>query len=335
MADSPVDFIPVSDPLFRDPPLEYRLELPVLGLRTRFETNSRYVREGIEETFGLWRGLSGVDSGHPADVLRVQVVVYQAGEGPDRHAPVRHLCPDPIRTLAHSPGSLAVVDPTRRDAVAYVSTALAADREHFRRAFLEAIVFALATNFDRHPIHAAAIGHAECAVLLAGPSGAGKSTLAYLAHCAGLGVLSEDIVWVQLEPRFRLWGSSRRIHLLPEALRFFPGLEGTAIMVELNGQPKMAVDLVPPDGVRPFAADRAVVCLLEPGHGAPVLERIDPAPLRKGLERELTTGFDRQPWRLDATIGALTGGGGWRLRLSADPREALGCLRRMLETHSG
>jgi hypothetical protein len=332
MPETPVDFVPVTDPLFRDPPLDHHLELPILGLTTRFETNSRYVLDVIEECFGMWRELPGAEGRGPTEALRVGIIVHHGSEGSAGHAPVRHRCPDPVRMLAHSPGSLAVVDPTRREAVAYVSTELVADREHFRREFLEAIVFSLVTPFDRHPIHAAAIGHDACAVLLAGPSGAGKSTLAYLAHRAGLGVLSEDIVWVQLQPRFRLWGSPRRVHLLPTALGLFPDLDRAGIRVEIGGRAKIAVDLVQQPGTRQFTAERAVVCLLQPGGGPPQLERIAASALRTGLRRELATGFDRQGWRLDATIEALTQHGGWRLELSPDPREALDCLRRMLES---
>lgn len=324
-----VDFLPVPDPLLRDPALEFTVELPVVGIATRFETNSRYVREVIEEAFGVWRGAPGAPGGGSL-VLRVRLVVYAGGEGIEPGAPIRHICPDPSRVLVHSPGGLAVVDPERREAVAYVSTALAGDRVHFRREFLETIVLALVTHFDRHPIHAAAIGR-ERTVLLAGPSGSGKSTLAYLAHQAGLGVLSEEIVWVQQEPGFRLWGLPRRAHLLPEAAEFFPELRDPDAIVETTSQGKIAVDLTGEGGVRRFTTDDATVCLLHRGPGPPRLERLAPEIVAEALRRELAAGFDRHPGRLEPSIAALTKGGGWWLKLSEDPREALPFLRQMLE----
>jgi len=324
----PVDFIPVTDPLMRDPRLDFVVELPVLGIATRFETNSGYVREVVEEAFGLWRGLAPAADTATAEPLRVRLVVFEAEEGVETGAVIRHLCPDPVRVLVHSPGSLAVVDPARREAVAYVSTALAADRAHFRREFLEAVALALITHFDRHPVHAAAIGR-DRAVLLAGPSGSGKSTLACLAHAAGLGVLSEDIVWVQLEPRFRLWGKPDRLHLLPETAALFRTLVARGAPVTVNGQRKIAIAIEP--GNARFAADDAVVCLLERGAGQPALARLTSEQVQDALGRDPAAGFDRLAHRLPAAIDALSRHGGWRLRLSQDPREALPLLRRMVD----
>jgi hypothetical protein len=302
--------------------------LPVLGIPTRFETNSGYVGDVVEEAFGLWRGPTDPGEAAAADPLRVRLVVYQADEGVASGAVIRHLCPDPARVLVHSPGSLAVVDPERREAVAYVSTGLASDRDHFRREFLEAVTLALVTHFDRHPVHAAAIGR-DCAVLLAGPSGSGKSTLACLAHAAGLGVLSDDIVWVQLEPRFRLWGRPERLHLLPEAATFFPELADRGAVVDRNGQRKIAIAIA--DGNARFSADDAVVCILARGPKKPALVRLSRSEVHAALTRELAAGFDRHAHRLPAAIDALARNGGWQLTLSDDPREAMAFLTRMVK----
>ena len=41
---------------------EYALELPVLGIATRFETNDDAVARAVDEAFGMWRTLA-VESG--------------------------------------------------------------------------------------------------------------------------------------------------------------------------------------------------------------------------------------------------------------------------------
>ena len=318
-----VDFIPLTDPLLRAPRLEFAVELPVVGLMTRFETNSGYVRDVVEQAFGVWRDAATTAS---TPMLRVRLIVQEGGEGTGSHAPVRHICPDPDRILIHSPGSVAIVDPERREAVAYVTTALAADRDHFRREFLEAVALALVTHFDRHPIHAAAIGR-DRAVLLAGPSGSGKSTLAYLAHVSGLGVLSEEIVWVEQQAGFRLWGMPRRVRLLPGALGYFPELRGQSSATDAQG--KIAVNLTG-NGVARVSALKAVVCLLQRGPGPPHLERLPSGPIADALRREPAAGFDRFPERHEAAIATLAKDGGWRLTLSGDPREAVAALREMV-----
>jgi hypothetical protein len=326
-----VDFIPTTDSLFRNPGLAYVVELPVLGIRTRYETNSRYVSDVVQEAFGTWSGFTESLDESAAPELRVQIVVNEGSERADGHAIVRHFCPDPTRVIMHSPGSVAYVDPLRGEALVYVSTALAGDRAHLRVSFLEAATLALTTHYDRHPIHAAAIRRGDRTVLLAGPSGTGKSTLAYMAYAAGLDVLSDDLVWVQLAPRFRLWGWPRRVHLMPDAHAVFPELGAAAGTVEANGTRKLAVDLTRQSHAFHFTSDRAVVCLLERGHAHAGLERLAPLAIADALTRELTSGFDRYPERLAASVAALTSEGGWRLGLTDDPHDALHLLKRLVD----
>lgn len=331
MTDHRVDFLPSTDPLARDARLEYAAEFPVLGVETRFETNSRYVLGVVEEAFGAWRGLGQPPDREPERVS-VRVVVHDGVEHGSGHALIRHLCPDVTRVIVHSPGSVGVSDPARRESVAYVTTALAADRAHFRAAMLEAITFALLAHFDRHPIHAAAIARDGRSVLLAGPSGAGKSTLAYLAHTAGIDVLSEDHVWVQLTPAVRVWGAGGRprMRLTPDVSTHFPEVERAGVRSDVDGKRKLVVDLDAP-GELVYAADCAGVCILEKGGGAPALERLEPDAIIAALSERPAAGFDRFPERHIDVVRALAGSGGWRLTLSSNPREALPLLFRMLD----
>jgi hypothetical protein len=328
-----VDFIPTSDALLRDPQLAYSIELPVLGIATRFETNSRYVYDLVVETFGGWRCLPHDAQRFSAAPLPVRVVVHEGAEGGTGHAPVRYLCPDATRVVLHSQGSVAISDPFRGESVAYVTTALASDRAHFRLTVLEAMTLALLSHFDRHPIHAAGIARGGRAVLLAAPSGTGKSTLAYTAHTAGLDVLGDDHVWVQLTPALRVWGWPSRVLLLPEVASTFPEVAGLGTTSNENGEHKLAYDLDPTTDVSRYLADRAVLCILERRRANATLERLTPAALVDGLANKLTSGFDRFPERHDAVVRALTAHGGWRLMLSDNPREALPLLARMLDEY--
>jgi hypothetical protein len=329
-----VDFSP-ADALVPDSALLSPVELAVLGLPVRFETNSRYVLDCIDESFGEWRDVAPDTSS--VERLRVRLIAYGGSEGADEwrgaHVPVRHTCPDSTRLIAHSPGSIGISDPARREAVAHVSTSLAADRAHFRSAMLEALTLALVTQFDRHPLHAAAIARGNVAVLLAGPSGAGKSTLAWLAHQAGLEVLGDDRVWIQLDPTPRMWAWPGRVRLLPETVHGTPAwAKGNAgALEERDGKNKLARSLGGKPGPTRHDMAHVVVCVLERGDGVATLERVSAPDLATTLHREVAPGFDRFPERHARVVRMLTRRGGWRLQLSSDPAQALPLLRQMLE----
>jgi hypothetical protein len=329
-----VDFIPMSDMLLRSARLAHSVELPVLGIATRFETNSRYVYDLVVEAFGSWRCLLYDAHRFPSGELRVRIVVREGSEGGTSHAPVRYFCPDAAREVLHSPGSFGISDPLRGESVAYVTTALASDRAHFRVMVLDAITLGLLSRFDRHPIHAAAIARDGRAVLLAAPSGTGKSTLAYTAHSAGFDVLADDHVWVQLTPALRIWGWPGRVLLPPDVASMFPEVAGPIATSNDNGTHKLAYNLDASDDISRHVADRAVVCILERGRANATLERLPPVALVDALAQQLTSGFDLFPDRHDAVVRALTADGGWRLTLSDDPREALPLLRAMLDDSS-
>lgn len=326
-----VDYIPTADLLLRHPHLTYSAVLMVLGIGVRAETNSRYVRDLVEDTFGAWAGADEAAPASPSTTpLHVRIVVHDGNEHTAAPSPVRYISTGDGRLIVQSPGSVGIVDESRRESLAYVTAALAGDREHFRTAVIEAITFALLACFDRHPIHAAAIARDGRAVLLAGPSGTGKSTLAYLAHAAGITVLSDDRVWVQMTPSLRIWGRPATVRLTAEALSLFPGLRDAGVHLTPGNGGKIAVPLTPHDR-SPQPASRAVVCALVRGERA-ALDRMAQASLSDVLLSQLSPGFDRFPHRVDRVVEALTAGGGWRLTLSSDARHSLPFLRRMLET---
>lgn len=325
MTRSPVDFLPVGDPLAHDTRLAYATTLAVLGIETTFTSNSRYVLDVVEEAFGVWRAVAPTGELQ----LAVRVIVRDGAESADEHAPVRVLLPDAERVIVQSPGSSGMSDPARRESVAHVTTALVADRAHFRTAVLEALTFALVAQFDRHPLHAAAIARDGRAVLLVGESGAGKSTLAYLAAAAGFDVLADDHAWIQLAPALRIWGGARRIRLGADASTHFPEVASAGTSSTIAGKVKLAVDLLPQPGG--LVATEAIVCLLDRCDGDASIERLDASAINQSLTTNVSPGFDRFPARHERVVRALAAPGGWRLRLSANPRQALPLLTTLLE----
>jgi hypothetical protein len=302
-----VDFLPARDLLLRDAPLAYVIDVPVLGIETRFASNSRFVINLVEETFGGW---SIVRDGEHATETRavVRIIVFDAAAS----SGIRHVALDAERVIGFSSGSVGLSDPARGESVIYATCAVVADREQFRATMLEAMTMALLSAFDRHPLHAAAIACDGRAILLAGPSGSGKSTLAHFAHGAGFDVLSEDTVWIQLEPTLRVWG-------WPGFARLFTGETNEKSRVPLANTQRPAC----------YAARDAVICLLDRAESAG-LERVDSNEIFSALTTSLAPGFDRFPERDEAVARRLANGGGWRLTLSRNPTDALPLLTRML-----
>ncbi len=310
------------DPLLRSSVLDDEVRLPVLGIETRFDSNSEDVIALVEESFGRWRHLAPEDR-TAATAARVRVIVTEGAERANGHTPISLTSGPDKRLLVQSNGSIGYVDPLRQESVAYVTSQLVADGAHFRVAVIEAITFALLASFDRHPLHAAAITRGDITALLAGSSGSGKSTLAYLAHSADIDVLSDDHVWLQLDPAVRIWGSAPYARLRPDAAEHFPD-------VEHPGGDKIAIPLPPRDDDHRLVARGPVVCLLARGDRASLV-RLQPSDIEAGLVRQLSPGFDRFPERNAAAFSAVASGGGWRLTLSGNPHEALPLLHRVLD----
>jgi len=331
MTPATVQFTPIVDALLRDPITDHVVELPVLGLSMRFETNSPQVLDAVEESFGCWRQLDPVAVTVTSDPLRVRLVVY--GDTNSRptdaaRAEVRHICPDATRMLIQSSHAVGISDPDRREAVAYVSAELVVDRVHFRAAVLDALTWSLLAHFDRHPVHAAAIGVADRVLLLAASSGTGKSTIAYVAHRSGLTVLSDDRVWIQLEPTLRVWSAPRPLRLLPGTVVLFPELASQP-QVEIDGKRK--INVTSGGCIAPGGDGGVVTCVMRRGNGAPSLESLGSESIAAALEEQLAPGFDRYPVRRRAVMRMLAEPGGWLLTLGRSPEEALPLVLEVLK----
>ncbi|MEE8116009.1 MAG: hypothetical protein V3T28_02775, partial [Gemmatimonadales bacterium] len=327
-----VEFDPPSDPLFRDAELAYDVELPVIGIPVRFESNSRQVIDAVNGSFGVWSSLKNHPELLASDSARVRLIVHEGEEGPEQHAEVRYRCPSPDRVLVATRGSFGVAEfgkgPDRLEAYAFVTPRLVADTAHFQYSFVEALTLVLLTGRDRHPIHAATLARDGAALLLVGPTFAGKSTLSYAAGLSGVSVLGEDVAYVQLREEFRIWAMPGRLHLPTDAASHFPELSCHAATLQANGKEKIAVEL-PTEGREDLIpmVRRARVCLLSPGAAVARVESADRSEIRAALLEHLEPGFDVYPETAPPAADALAGEGGWRLHLSKDPHESVPLIR--------
>lgn len=296
----------------------------VLGLPLRVESNSPRVIAAAREAFG---GEPEGEARGPA-VASIRIDVRRGG--PDDAGPVIHGSPKRELLILSSAGCRGYADHLLGEAVAEVGEGLLDDAEHFRCGVLEALALFMLARRDRDPLHAAAVVRDGTALLLAGRSGVGKSTLVYAAARAGLQVLSEDAVYLQLRP-FGVWGAQRYLHLTPGSVRFFPELEGVRPRLLANGKTKLALDLrAHAPAPRCTHAERAGVCLLARGP-EPGIEPLGAEEVVDALTAAPEPGFDVYAQTVGARIRLAARRGAWRMTLPGDPSDAVPLLHRMLD----
>jgi hypothetical protein len=228
----------------------------------------------------------------------------------------RDIAVDGSRLRAEGGGAEGTADAATGEASAVIVPGLASDALAFADLLDTLLLFLLARR-GRTPVHASAFMIGDLAIVLAGPSGTGKSTLALAAAKAGFPVLSDDMIFVQQEPNFALWGFPRPIHVYSKDVP--PGDHRTRMR---NNKLKVAV-LTEANALK---ANQAALVVLERGRDLSLL----PADPRQAVESlmNLDAGFDLLKEESRSSLEALASRGAWRLTLTDDPAGAIDLLER-------
>jgi hypothetical protein len=325
-----IDVAPPADALWLDTPLDVVAEVPLFGLRLRFESNADIMHDLVGELIPPEQRTAATDpQASGGTTLRVRVVVEPTVTRHRTFEPTRWRLPDPDHALLRAAGVNGWVDLVRGEAIVYVEEFRLRAAVPDRADLMRGVMLSLATRFDRHPVHAAALRRGDAALLLCGPSGAGKSTLAYAASRNGISVLSDDAVRVQQAPEFRLWGSPGRVHLLDDARNAFSELvTRDHARVQANAGTKHVIPL-PYDGK--LFARRAQVCLIGRERGTVSRERATPEEIVQAILDAPESRSDMYPAGRRPAAEALAARGGWRLHLSHDVGDALPHVLAMLD----
>jgi hypothetical protein len=184
---------------------------------------------------------------------------------------------------------------------------------------LSTVALFLVAQAGRTPLHASAIMMGDTAFVLAGRSGSGKSSLALAADRAGLRILSDDTIYVQIEPHLTVWARPHAIHVFEKDIP--QGSSGP--LRYRSGRWKRALPIT----ASCMKAERAVLCVLECGTDAD-LQPLDVEEAIAILTAAPEPGYELYGQRAAEAVRALAQGGCWRMTLSADPSEAIDLLLR-------
>ncbi|MCG8352413.1 MAG: hypothetical protein MI924_31995 [Chloroflexales bacterium] len=325
-----VPFTPACSILGHDATLDQSIRLPLLGVPLEIRSNSPAIIAAAERSFSGWRDLAP-ELIEQVALRRVDLVVHPGRQPETTRASFTFRSYRPY-FLAASGDTLLVAQLDQGTALGFVTPELVADDLHFRYNVLECLALLLASWHDRAPLHAGAVIHKDLAIVLVGKSASGKSTLCYACLRAGFQLLAEDAVYVSLARGLRLWGNPWRIHLLPDARRYFPELADLPAQIQANGKLKLGIDVtnLGSDCLRTHA-ERAVVCLVQRHAGATsTLEPIDPGIVVDTLSQDLEPGFDLYSNHV-AAASALADRGSYRLSVGSNLAGAAALLKSLAE----
>jgi hypothetical protein len=336
-----------TDPLGRDVPIEHLRALDLYGVPLIIESNAELMLEIVEGLFGAPQagsaGPSAIrDSAQtPERPMRFRIVVEPNRWG-DASVPIYWRYPDDDHALLVGPGLVTSLDLAAGTGAMFVEEQMVREggRDYFAHAIAEGPILMLPTQRDRHPIHAAALRRGDRGLILHGPSGAGKSTLCYVASRAGIDILADDAIRVQRVPTLRVWGgggAGRRaghIHVREDVRERFAELrENHGLGLRTTGVLKYVVSLPVVDAQtsHPPYVSRVRVCLLDRERGPMRCERVSANEIAQTIVSAPESRADRHEAGRRPAADAIATGGGWRLRLSNDPEEALPFLIDMLD----
>jgi hypothetical protein len=296
-----------------------------MGLALRLVTDSPDVLAAAQEAFG------GFGPGEPQEPPDLTLRLFAHDVENDAPAPPLLRVDGPLVYQTMGRGSTLVIDRAHGAGFGYFAPSALAGRAAFRWHFLDLALFFFLEERGFLGVHGAALARNGRGLLLRAPSGQGKSTLTYAAARRRFQAVAEDIVWVA-PGASALWGLPWTFHLLPDAPRLFPELNGRAPARQLNGEEKIAVDL---ESLRPGSTapctEPAGILFLHRRPGRPsALVPLDPAQawtawLAGGASRERDTpGYD------DRARALLAGRSVHRLDLGDDLEAALDLLEPLL-----
>jgi hypothetical protein len=326
-----------ADPFEERSAVGMHRDIHLLGARIRFESNSEHLLQLVDSAYA---GLPRHKLSRVAPRLRVRLVLTS----PERKrarvepAPLQMMSGGGLLAGAAESSSFVVVSPHERGALVVVTPRMLRFAYHTRYELIEFAVFTLAARVQQLvALHGACVGRDGRGVLLLGPSGAGKSTVTLQCLIDGLGILSEDSVFVTPDTLLAT-GVSNFLHVRTDSLRWIAQprtvarIRESPVIRRRTGVSKYEIDLRASEHAlaeRPLKIGAIVFLSARPAAGRPLLKRLLPAQALPMLVREQAYAANRPPWSLFTR--SVTRVPFFELRRGQHPRESVAALRELME----
>ena len=238
-----------SDPFLQHIPRPYQVSLNVMGLPVQFASNQRRLLKLAQEAFeDLPSKVPNIEQAAPitVDLLGNTDCPADAFAKPPAYLQYATAA---LFSAIFSPADAVTCAYDTRHGLITVSPAMRQFPYNVRYEMIENATYHLVGHaLDAVPLHGASLVYQDAGVLILGESGAGKSTLAVACLCAGWQLMGEDSTWVlppmRGEGHLQLRGVPNFVHLLKDALRFFPGQRWRGQdIVRRSGHIKLELDV--------------------------------------------------------------------------------------------
>jgi energy-coupling factor transporter ATP-binding protein EcfA2 len=326
-----------ADPFEERSAVGMHRDIHLLGARVRFESNSEDLLRLVDSAYA---GLPRHKLSRVVPRLRVRLVLTspERKRARDEPAPLQMMSGGGLLAGAAESSSFVVVSAHERGALVVVTPRMLRFPYHTRYELIEFAVFTLAARVQGLvALHGACVGRAGRGVLLLGPSGAGKSTLTLQCLIDGLGILSEDSVFVTPDTLLAT-GVSNFLHVRADSLRWIARggtvakIRKSPVIRRRTGVSKYEIDLRRGEhalAARPLKIGAIVFLSARPAAGRALLKRLLPAQALPMLVREQAYAANQPPWTLFTRT--VTQVPFFELRRGQHPRESVAALRELME----
>jgi hypothetical protein len=327
-----------SDPFEERSAVRLHRDIHVLGARVRFESNSEELLRLVDSAYA---GLPRHKLSRVEPQLRVRLVLTSAERkcASAEPAPLQMMSGAGFLAGATESSSFVVVSPHEKGALVVVAPRMLRFPYHTRYELIEFAVFTLAARVQGLvPLHGACVGRAGRGVLLLGPSGAGKSTVTLQCMLEGLGILSEDSVFVTPDTLLAT-GVSNFLHVRADSLRWVAQrravekIRKSSVIRRRTGVRKYEIDLR--RGEYPLAARPLKICAIvflsaQPAAGQSLLKRLLQEEALEMLVREQAYAANLPPWT--SFTRTVTQVPFFELRRGHHPSESVAALRGLIDS---
>lgn len=222
------------DPLLCNLDFSLRARLFPLGFPLDITTNCQEILAAAEQSWGQFQPTFDVDP------ISLRIGVAEGDMESEKATRLTHPIFRAYRnilTIAQDSSNFAACELTRGFGFAWLTPAVARDREYLRYLFLDAMILSLLEARYITSVHSACLSFANQGFLFCGDSGAGKSTLSFACAKRGWTYLTDDGSSLITGRNDRMvLGNHHEIRFREDAANLFPELRRWTAIRRGNGK---------------------------------------------------------------------------------------------------